>query len=79
MKEVVQREYPLRASGASTSDWIGQVNGSVIYSYDIATLGNTSISNVCRLDIAKTKEAESHAQGMPFGEHIREAIRIIKG
>ena len=35
---MMQQESPLRNSSASTSDWIGQVKGRVIYAYDLSTL-----------------------------------------
>ncbi len=35
---IIQQQYPLQNSGASTSDWIGQVKGRVIYAYDLNTL-----------------------------------------
>lgn len=34
----MQEESPPRNSSASTSDWIGQVKGHVIYAYDLSTL-----------------------------------------
>ena len=35
---MMQQESPLTNSSASTSDWIGQVKGRVIYAYDLSTL-----------------------------------------
>ncbi len=35
---IQQQEYPLKTNGASTSDWIGQVKGRVIYAYDLNSL-----------------------------------------
>jgi hypothetical protein len=35
---IQQQEYPLQTNGASTSDWIGQVKGQVIYAYDLNSL-----------------------------------------
>jgi len=35
---IIQEEYPLRNGSATTSDWIGQVKGGVIYAYDLSTL-----------------------------------------
>lgn len=32
---IIQQEYPLGNSSASTSDWIGQIKGGVIYAYDL--------------------------------------------
>ncbi len=35
---ILQPGYPLRNGSASTSDWIGQVVGGIIYAYDLDTL-----------------------------------------
>jgi hypothetical protein len=40
---IIQEEYPLRNSNATTSDWIGQVKGRVIYAYDLSTLFSGAI------------------------------------
>jgi len=35
---VIQEMVSLQANSACTSDWIGQVKGGVLYSYDLSTL-----------------------------------------
>ena len=35
---IIQEEYPLRNGSASTSDWIGQVEGGIIYAYDLGAV-----------------------------------------
>jgi len=35
---IIQEEYPLRKGCATTSDWLGQVKGGVIYAYDLGDL-----------------------------------------
>ena len=37
-----QHEVPLRNSGASTADWIGQTKGRAIYAYDLAAVAGES-------------------------------------
>ena len=47
---IKQQEYPLQTSGASTSDWIGQVQGRVIYAYHLGTLSSGAIEFTNRPD-----------------------------
>ena len=49
MTIIIQEKASLQANDASTSGWIGQVKGGVIYAYDLSTLvserkGNTEFT-----------------------------------
>jgi hypothetical protein len=35
---VMQEKGSLQATGARTSDWIGQIKGGILYAYDLGTL-----------------------------------------
>jgi len=47
---IIQQEYPLQNSCASTSDWIGQVQGRVIHAYHLGTLSSGAIEFTNRPD-----------------------------
>jgi len=52
----------------STKDWIDRLEGGLIYSYDP---GSGAVQCV--------PEQPSPKRSLPIGEHIREAIDILKG
>ena len=43
---VIEREYPLQANGARTSDWLGQVQDGILYAYDLGMLESEDASTV---------------------------------
>jgi len=51
---IIQEEYPLRNNNATTSDWIGQVEGRVIYAYDLGTLFSGAIGSTDMPDTQDT-------------------------
>ncbi len=40
---IIQHGHILHNSGASTSDWIGRIEGRVIYAYDLGTVSSGTI------------------------------------
>ena len=50
---IIQEEYPLRNGSASTSDWIGQVEGGIIYAYDLSGLSLEEQEIIDKLDNQK--------------------------
>jgi hypothetical protein len=71
-----------QTSSARTSDWIGQLNGGVITAYDPAVLVGGSLETHS-ITTGKAFEVPSETVGrrhrLPLGEHIREAIRSLRG
>jgi hypothetical protein len=47
---IIQQGYILQNNGASTSDWIGQVKGRVIYAHDLGTVSSGAIGFTARPD-----------------------------
>jgi len=78
---IVQQLESLQTNSASTSDWIEQVKGCVIYAYDLGTLvfEGAGIVQYTKDDFEQALKGVSRKRNMPVGEHIREAIQIIKG
>jgi uncharacterized protein related to proFAR isomerase len=56
---IIQSEYPFQNSGASTLDWIGQVEGRVIYACDLDALfgeGKGENQNMVQKTVQKYKD-----------------------
>jgi len=76
-----QLATPLQPNSASTADWIGQVEDHVIYAYDLNSMVSQNAGSIgfIKRDLEQTSEQVCRKSNLPFGEHIREAIQIIKG
>jgi len=56
---VMQGEVSLQANGTRTSDWIGQVKGGVLYSYDLSisvSERQTGMTQTQRTHLNETKK-----------------------
>ena len=79
--DIILQPISLQAAGATTNDWIDQVKNRVIYSYDLSTIvsGSAGILDFTKGDSEDVSKKVRRKSSMPFGQHIREAIHIIKG
>lgn len=78
---VIQQAASSQANSANTSDWIGKLKGGVIYAYDLSVIVSQGVGSIgfIKRDLEQTPEHVSQKSNLPIGEHIREAIQIIKG
>lgn len=66
---IKQQEYPLQTNGASTSDWIGQVKGQVIYAYDL----NSLLSGVMKFTDEPDNQNMVHKTVQKYKNRFKEA------